>query len=165
MPSLNKVMIIGNLTRDPELRYTPKGAAVADLALAINRTWKDESGAKHEEVTYVGVVLWARLAELAHEYLTKGNPVFIEGRLQQETWDDKETGKKRSKTKVVGESMQFLGTRPRGDGGGHSEDREDRPPPRNAAPPTAMRQQSAPPPRDNSQAATEQQLEEDDIPF
>jgi len=159
MPSLNKVMIIGNLTRDPELRYTPKGAAVADLALAINRTWKDDSGAKHEEVTYVGVVLWARLAELAGEYLSKGSPVFIEGRLQQETWDDKETGKKRSKTKVVGESMQFLGTRPRGDGGGHTEDREDRPPPRSAAPPAARRPPSSPP------SSSEQQFDDDDIPF
>ena len=110
MANLNKVLLIGNLTRDPEVRYTPKGTAIADLGLAINRVWTEE-GQKREEVTFVDVTLWARLAEIAQQYLKKGNPAFIEGRLQLDTWDDKQTGQKRSKLKVVGESLQLLGTR------------------------------------------------------
>lgn len=115
MANLNKVILIGNLTRDPELRYTPKGTAVADISLAINRVWNDDQGNKQEEVTFVGVTLWAKLAELAQKYLAKGRPVYIEGRLTQETWEDKETGKKQTKTKVIGESMQFIGTNPNRD--------------------------------------------------
>jgi len=110
MANLNKVMLIGNLTRDPEIRHTPKGTAVAELGLAINREWKDESGNKQSDVTFLDVTLWGRQAEVAQQYLTKGKPVYIEGRLQLETWDDKETGKKRSKLKIVGENMQFLGS-------------------------------------------------------
>lgn len=108
MANLNKVMLIGNLTRDPEIRYTPKGTAVAEIGLAINRTWSD-NGVKKEEVTFVGVTLWAHLAELAGKYLVKGRPVYIEGHLAQESWEDKATGKKQTKTKVVAESMQFMG--------------------------------------------------------
>ena len=111
MASFNKVILLGNLTRDPEVRYTPKGSAVCDLGLAVNRQYSLESGEKREEVTYVDVVLWARLAEIAGEYLKKGRPVLIEGRLHLDTWDDKQTGQKRSKLKVVGESMQLLGGR------------------------------------------------------
>lgn len=114
MANLNKVMLIGNLTRDPELRYTPKGTAVADIGMAINRVWSNESGQKQEETTFVDVTLWGRQAELAEKYLGKGRGVYIEGRLQLDTWDDKETGKKRSKLKVVGENLQFL---PDGKGG------------------------------------------------
>jgi single-strand DNA-binding protein len=94
MDNLNKVMLIGNLTRDPELRYTPKGTAVADIGLAINRVWKDDQNQKQEETTFVDVTLWGRQAELAQQYLTKGNPVYIEGRLNLDTWDDKTTGQK-----------------------------------------------------------------------
>src|SRR6201988_4326233 len=112
MANFNKVILVGNLTRDPEVRYTPKGSAVADIALAINRNYTLDSGEKREEVTYVDVVLWARLAEIAGEYLKKGRPVFIEGRLQMDSWDDKQTGQKRTKLRVVGESMQLLGGRP-----------------------------------------------------
>lgn len=111
MANLNKVLLIGNLTRDPDLRHTPKGTAVAELGLAINRTWKDDNGNKQEETTFVDVTLWGRLAELAQQYLFKGNPVYIEGRLSLDTWDDKTTGQKRSKLKVIGENMQFLGSR------------------------------------------------------
>lgn len=111
MANLNKVQLIGNLTRDPELRHTPKGTAIAEISLAINRSWKDDSGNKQEETTFVDVTLWGRTAELAQQYLFKGNPVYIEGRLNLDTWDDKETGKKRSKLKVIGENMQFLGAR------------------------------------------------------
>ena len=118
MANLNKVMLIGNLTRDPELRYTPKGTAVADIGMAINRVWNNESGQKQEETTFVDVTLWGRQAELAEKYLGKGRGVYIEGRLQLDTWDDKETGKKRSKLKVVGENLQFLPDGKGGSGGG-----------------------------------------------
>ncbi|HJT80064.1 MAG TPA: single-stranded DNA-binding protein [Chthoniobacterales bacterium] len=142
MASFNKVLLLGNLTRDPEIRYTPKGSAVCDLGIAVNRQYTLENGERREEVTYVDVVLWARLAEIAAEYLKKGRPVFIEGRLQLDTWDDKQSGQKRSKLRVIGETMQMLGSR--GGGGGTpaeagDEDRGARgttPPPK-AAPSTA----------------------------
>jgi single-strand DNA-binding protein len=118
MANLNKVMLMGNLTRDPELKYTPKGTAVAELGLAINRIFNSENGEKREETTFVDVTLWGRTAEIAGEFLKKGRPVFIEGRLQLDTWDDKQTGQKRSKLKVVGEGLQLIGSRGGGDGGG-----------------------------------------------
>src|SRR2546428_6480125 len=118
MASFNKVILLGNLTRDPEVRYTPKGSAVCDLGIAVNRVYTTDSGERREEVTYVDVVLWARLAEIAGEYLKKGRPVFIEGRLQMDSWDDKQTGQKRTRLRVVGETMQLLGSRPSGSGGG-----------------------------------------------
>jgi single-strand DNA-binding protein len=111
MASFNKVILVGNLTRDPEVRYTPKGSAVCDLGLAVNRQYSTENGEKREEVTFVDVVLWARLAEIAGEYLRKGRPVLIEGRLQLDSWDDKQSGQKRSKLRVIGETMQLLGSR------------------------------------------------------
>jgi single-strand DNA-binding protein len=115
MASFNKVILLGNLTRDPEVRYTPKGSAVTDLGIAVNRQYTLESGEKREEVTFVDVTFWGRTAEVAGEYLKKGRPVFIEGRLQLDTWDDKQSGQKRSKLKVIGETMQMLGS-PRGSG-------------------------------------------------
>src|SRR5271165_6968885 len=115
MANLNRVLLMGNLTRDPELRYTPKGTAVTDISLAINRYIQTEDGEKKEDVTYVEVILWARLAEIAGEYLKKGRPAFIEGRLQLDTWDDKQTGQKRSRLRVIAESMQLLGARDNGD--------------------------------------------------
>jgi len=111
MASFNKVILLGNLTRDPEVRYTPKGSAVADLGIAVNRQYTLENGEKREEVTFVDVTFWGRTAEVAGEYLKKGRPVFIEGRLQLDTWDDKQSGQKRSKLKVIGETMQMLGSR------------------------------------------------------
>jgi len=116
MANVNKVILIGNLTRDPEVKYTPKGSAVAELGLAINRVYSVE-GERREDTTYVDVTLWGKTAELAGQYLKKGRPVYIEGRLQLDTWDDKQTGAKRSKLRVVGETMQFLGSRPEGGGG------------------------------------------------
>jgi single-strand DNA-binding protein len=138
MASFNKVILLGNLTRDPEVRYTPKGSAVCDLGVAVNRQYTLDSGEKREEVTFVDVVLWARLAEIAGEYLKKGRPIFIEGRLQLDTWDDKQSGQKRSKLRVIGETMQLLGGRPPGTGGGGGEGGESRstkttPPPKPAA--------------------------------
>ncbi len=118
MANVNKVILIGNITRDPEVRHTPKGTAVTDLGIAVNRVYSSEQGDKREETTFVDVTLWGRQAELAGEYLTKGRPVYIEGRLQMDSWEDKASGQKRSKLKVVGETMQFLGGR--GDGGGQS---------------------------------------------
>jgi single-strand DNA-binding protein len=117
MASFNKVLLLGNLTRDPEVRYTPKGSAVADLGIAVNRQYTLDNGEKREEVTFVDVTFWGRTAEVAGEYLKKGRPVFIEGRLQLDTWDDKQSGQKRSKLKVIGEMMQMLGS-PRGGAGG-----------------------------------------------
>ena len=118
MANFNKVMLMGNLTRDPEVRYTPKGTAVAEIGLAINRYFSGDNGEKREETTFVDVTLWGRTAEIAGEYLKKGRPVFIEGRLQLDTWDDKTSGQKRSKLKVVGEGMQLIGSRDGGGGGG-----------------------------------------------
>jgi single-strand DNA-binding protein len=121
MASFNKVILLGNLTRDPEVRYTPKGTAVTELGMAVNRVYTAESGEKREETTFVDVTLWGRTAEIAGEYLKKGRPVFIEGRLQLDTWDDKQSGQKRSKLKVVGEGLQLIGSRPSGGGGGDEE--------------------------------------------
>jgi single-strand DNA-binding protein len=118
MASFNKVILLGNLTRDPEVRYTPKGTAVTELGMAVNRVYTAENGEKREDTTFVDVTLWGRTAEIAGEYLKKGRPVFIEGRLQLDTWDDKQSGQKRSKLKVVGEGLQLLGGRPGGGGGG-----------------------------------------------
>jgi single-strand DNA-binding protein len=120
MANLNRVLLIGNLTRDPEVRYTPKGTAVADIGLAVNRTIPGEEGERREEVTFIDITLWGRQAEIAEQYLKKGRPVFIEGRLQLDSWDDKQTGQKRSKLKVVAENMQLLGSRQDSEGGGGS---------------------------------------------
>ncbi|KAA0137668.1 single-stranded DNA-binding protein [Gimesia chilikensis] len=119
MASFNKVILVGNLTRDPQVRYTPGGSAVAEIGLAVNRSWFDKnSNSRKEETTFVDVTLWGRTAEVASEYLTKGRSVLIEGRLQLDQWDDKESGQKRSKLKVVGENMTMLGGRGDGPGGG-----------------------------------------------
>ena len=107
-------MLIGNLTRDPEVRYTPKGSAVCDLGIAVNRTYQTESGEKVQETTFVDVVVWSRLAELAGQYLHKGRPVFLEGRLQMDSWDDKATGQKRTKIRVVADNLQFLDSKREG---------------------------------------------------
>ena len=119
MSGYNKVILMGNLTRDPQVRYIPSGTAVADLGLAINRTWTDrQSGQRREEVTFVDVTVWGRQAEVAGEYLSKGRTVLIEGRLQLDTWQDKETGQNRSKLKVVCENMRMVGGRAEGAGQG-----------------------------------------------
>lgn len=114
MSSLNKVFIMGNLTRDPEVRYTPKGTAVGDIGLAVNRRVNDGNGNWTEEVLFVDVTLWGSNAENAQKFLQKGRGVFVEGRLQMDTWEDKQSGQKKSKLKVVAETLQFL---PDGKGG------------------------------------------------
>ncbi|MBJ06049.1 MAG: single-stranded DNA-binding protein [Verrucomicrobiaceae bacterium] len=152
MANLNKVMLIGNLTRDPELRYTPKGTAVAELGMAINRVWSNDQGQRQEDTTFVDVTLWGRQAELAQQYLGKGRPVYIEGRLQMDSWEDKNTGQKRSKLKVVGENMQFL---PGGGGGGQTRGGD----------PQQQQSDPAPQSQGGSPAADNFDDEGDDIPF
>ena len=139
MASFNKVILLGNLTRDPEVRYTPKGTAVAELGMAVNRVYTAENGEKREETTFVDVTLWGRTAEIAGEYLKKGRPVFIEGRLQLDSWEDKTSGQKRSKLKVVGEGLQLLGARPSGSGSTGGEEESS------SAPRSSSK--SAPPPK------------------
>jgi single-strand DNA-binding protein len=156
MANLNKVMLIGNLTRDPEMKYTPKGTAVAEVGLAINRVYTPEGGERREETTFVDVTFWGRQAEVVSQYCKKGNPLYVEGRLQLDTWDDKTSGQKRSKLRVVGEQLQLLGGRPSGgsQGGGGEYDGGEAPAPRPQRPPAA-----APRP------APAEQPDDDDIPF
>lgn len=114
MANYNKVQLIGNLTRDPELRYTPQGSAVCEFAIAINRKWKNkQTGQMQEEVDFFDITAWGKTGEVAAEYLKKGRPVFIEGRLKQDRWETPE-GKKMSKVKVTAENIQFLGSKPDG---------------------------------------------------
>jgi single-strand DNA-binding protein len=117
MANFNKVILAGNLTRDPEMRYTPKGMAIAKFSLAINRVWKNEAGESKEEVTFVEIDAFGRQAETISQYLKKGSPLLVEGRLKLDQWDDKQTGQKRSKLGVVLEGFQFLGSGNRGEGG------------------------------------------------
>ena len=118
MASLNKVMLIGNLTRDPELRYTPKGQAVLDVGLAMNRKYKVENEMR-EEVTFADITFWGRGAEIVAQYMKKGNPMYVEGRLQLDSWTDQASGKKQSRLRIVAEEFQFLGGGNReGAGGG-----------------------------------------------
>jgi single-strand DNA-binding protein len=124
--SLNRVMLIGRLTRDPELRFTPSGTAVCNLALATNRYGQDASGERREFTDYHDIVVWnqgnRKLAELCGQYLQKGRMVYIEGRLQTRSWDDKETGAKRYKTEVNANDVQFLDSRQDGEGGARGGD-------------------------------------------
>jgi single-strand DNA-binding protein len=151
MASFNKVILLGNLTRDPEIRYTPKGTAVTEIGLAVNRVYMGENNEKREEATFVDVTLWGRTAEIAGEYLKKGRPVFIEGRLQLDTWEDKQSGQKRSKLKVVGEGLQLLGSRPSGSSAAPAEAGDE---------PSSARS-SAPPPKSPAPA----EPDDDEIPF
>jgi single-strand DNA-binding protein len=162
MASYNKVLLMGNLTRDPEVRYTPKGTAVCDLGLAVNRVYTGDNNEKREETTFVDVTLWGKTAELAAQYLTKGRPVFIEGRLKYDTWDDKTSGQKRSKLSVVGESMQFIGA-PKG-----ASDGEGGGPPRSSGPRAGAGGGGGRPPQQSepkSDWGESAAPEEDDIPF
>jgi single-strand DNA-binding protein len=111
MANLNRVLLIGNLTRDPEVKYTSRGTALAEIGLAINRVYSRDDGEKKEEVTFVDVTLWGKQAKVAEQYLAKGRSCFIEGRLQLDTWDDRQTGQKRSRLRVIAENMQMLGGR------------------------------------------------------
>ena len=116
MASYNKVILAGNLTRDPELKFTPKGLAIAKLGIAVNRRWKSETGEVKEEVTFVDVDSFGKQAETVAQYFRKGNSILIEGRLRLDTWDDKQTGQKRSKLGVVLEGFSFLDSKGQSDG-------------------------------------------------
>ena len=156
MASFNKVILVGNLTRDPELRYTPKGMAIAKIGVAVNRVWRNEAGETKEEVTFVDVDVFGRTAENVGQYMRKGRPILIEGRLRLDQWDDKQTGQKRSKLGVVAETVQFLGS-PTGGGnaGGEGGEAPRRAPAAAASAPAAPAEpegESAPP-------------EHDDVPF
>jgi single-strand DNA-binding protein len=155
MANFNKVILIGNLTRDPELRYTPKGLAIAKLGLAVNRTWRDESGQPKEEVTFLDVDAFGKQAETLGQYMKKGKPIMIEGRLRLDTWDDKQTNQKRSKLGVVLESFQFL------DFGGKPVGEAPSAPRPN--PPTPVPTSSSTPPA--GPPAGEEASPDDDVPF
>src|SRR4249920_2447793 len=144
MASFNKVILVGNLTRDPELRYTPKGTAIAKIGIAVNRVWTNEAGEKKEEVTFVDVDVFGRTAENVGQYMRKGSPIMIEGRLRLGTWDNKTTQQKRSKLGVVAETVQFLSAGRPSEGGGEAPAPRPRPA---AAKPAAAAQdaESAPP--------------------
>jgi single-strand DNA-binding protein len=154
MASFNKVILIGNLTRDPELRYTPKGTAIAKIGLAVNRVWTSEGGEKKEEVTFIDVDIFGRTAENVGQYMRKGRPIMIEGRLKLDQWDDKQTGQKRSRLGVVAETVQFLGsaTGGGGEGGGAAPAPARQRPAAAAAPAGEPLEGDAPP-------------ESDDVPF
>ena len=148
MASFNKVILVGNLTRDPELRYTPKGTAVARITLAVNRTYTSgEGGEKKEEVSFVDVDIWGRQAEVISQYMKKGRPLLVEGRLKQDTWEDKNTKQKQSKLKVVLESFSFIDS-----GGGRGGD--------GAAPARPASPAAAP-----SEAHDAEPPQDDDVPF
>jgi single-strand DNA-binding protein len=151
MASFNRVILAGNLTRDPELRYTPKGTAIARIGLAINRTWKSETGEMKEEVTFVDVDAWGRQAEVIAQYLRKGRPLLMEGRLKLDQWEDKNTHQKQSKLRVVLENFTFIDSKGGDGGGGSSEPRARAATPAPASVP-AGEPDAAPP-------------EEDDVPF
>jgi single-strand DNA-binding protein len=155
MASVNKVILIGNLGRDPETRYTADGAAITNITLATSRRYKDASGQQQEETEWHRVAFFGRLAEIAGEYLKKGRPVYVEGRLRTRKWQDKE-GQDRYTTEIVAENMQMLGSR-EGMGGG-SQDFEGGDEPRAAARPAASKAASAKP------ASSMADLD-DDIPF
>lgn len=146
--NLNNVVLAGHLTRDPELKQIGADRVVANTGLAINRRWKDASGQQHEEATFVEIEAWGRTAELVGQYLKKGSPAYIEGRLKLDSWDDKESGQKRTKMKVVAENVQFLGTRP------SSDDASER-----SQPAPAASRASAPAPKRRAMAAPSPDVE------
>lgn len=157
MANFNKVILIGNLTRDPELRYTPKGTAVTRIGLAVNRTWRDETGATKEEATFVDVDVFGRQAETLAQYMKKGRPLLIEGRLRLDTWEDKQTNQKRSRLGVVLESFQFL------DYGGRGTEENSATAPRHQTPPPAAN--PSPAGSNSTPESAESAPEEDDVPF
>jgi single-strand DNA-binding protein len=152
MANFNKVILAGNLTRDPELRYTPKGTAVARITLAVNRTYSGEDGVKKEEVSFVDVDAWGRQGEVIAQYMKKGRPLLVEGRLKQDTWEDKNTHQKQSKLKVVLESFSFIDSN-RGDASGAP----------GSSRPSAPA--ATPAPGSSSEPESEMPAEHDDVPF
>jgi single-strand DNA-binding protein len=158
MASFNKVILAGNLTRDPELRYLPKGTAVAQFSLAIKRTWKTETGETKEDVSFIDVESFGRQAEVIAQYMRKGRPFLVEGRLKQDTWEDKTTHQKKSKLKVVLEGFSFIDSKGTDSGASPSPDAPSRPAAAPIAAPLAAKPSEAP-------EADAPPVEEDDVPF
>ncbi len=159
MASLNKVLLMGNLTRDPEVRYTPKGTAVGDLSIAINDSYKTQDGTVKETVTYVDIEVWGRQAETCKQYLTKGRPIFVEGQLRLDQWETPQ-GEKKRLLRVRADRVQFLGSAPGRSGGNYSGGGEQR----SAG---AASGETAPPARQTSTVSEDKPplADEDDIPF
>lgn len=177
MASYNRVILMGNLTRDPQLRYLPNQTAVVDIGLAVNHRYRTSSGEDREEVMFIDCTAFGKQAEVINQYCQKGRPLLVEGRLKLDTWDDKQTGQKRSKHKITIDNFQLIGGRQdapgggggnydEGGGGGGGPPPQQRPQargPAGASRPPAQRQSG--PPRDDAPIAEEQQFKEDDIPF
>jgi len=159
MPNLNRVLLMGNLTRDPELRYLPNNTPVVNIGLAVNRRWKNQQGEQQEETTFVDCEAFGRSAEVMNQYLRKGRPVFLEGRLKFDQWQDRE-GNNRSKLKVVIENFQFVDSRSGGEGG-QGPARQGAPVVRSESPVPA----AAPTGEAGGGSAPYQPIGEDDIPF
>lgn len=159
MPNLNKVMLMGNLTRNPELRVTPKGTAVCQFGLAVNRRWKDDHDKDMEEVTFIDITAWGKTGEVIAKYFTKGRPIFVEGRLKFDQWEDKQSGQNRSKLSVMLERFEFLGGRDGGDGS-QSDAPDDT---------DQTRTHRAPPPRapggGRPAPAPQHDIDDSDVPF
>ena len=162
MAYLNKVFLIGNLTRDPELRVTPKGTAICQFGIAVNRQFKDESGATRDETTFVDIEAWGKQGELVAKYLTKGSLAMVEGRLKFDQWEDKTSGQKRSKIKVVLDNVQFLNSRGAG-GGGAGGGGGGAVPDEGGDP--ASPERHAPPPRGGAKPAASGDHIDEDVPF
>jgi single-strand DNA-binding protein len=167
--SFNHCTLLGNLVRDPDVRFTPQGVQVVDVSIALNHTWKDESGTKREDVTYVNIVFWSKLADIAGKYLKKGQPVLISGRLQQDRWEDK-TGQKHSRLRIVADNLQLLGSRDSDSGPASSTShqapqRQPAAPTPRPAPSAAARPAPAPKPRPTPDPDLDGMPEEDSIPF
>lgn len=172
MPNLNEVRLMGNLTRDPEIKYTTNGTAVCGFGLAINRTWLNDRQEKMEETTFVDVEFWGKKAEAIAKYVKKGHPFYVAGRLKLDQWDDKQTGQKRSKLRVVGEDFQFLKNKEgggeeshdrsgeydqsRGQGSGYGRSGQQQ---------RQQTQQQPRPPAGGSDAPLDFPEDEDDVPF
>lgn len=148
MPSFNQVTLIGNLTREVEIRVLPKGTSIGQFGLAVNREFKGESGEKREEVTFIDCEAWGKTAEIIAKYTTKGRSLLVSGRLKQDTWEDKQSGQKRSKIKVVVENFQFLGGKNDAPAGEHQVD--------------APAESAAPRPRS---PAPRHDINDEDVPF
>ncbi len=164
MANFNRVVLVGNLTRDPQLRYLPSQMPVVDFGLAINHRWKTPQGEEREDVCFIDCSAFGKPAEIINQYCQKGRPLLIEGRLKYETWEDKQGGGKRSKHKVIVENFQLLGGRQDGGAGGGapSEEGESRPAPRQAP---ARAPQEKPAPQQEAPISDQEHFKEDDIPF
>jgi len=168
MANFNKVILAGNMTRDPQLRFLPSQTAVVDFGLAVNHKWRTPQGEEREEVLFIDCSAFGKMAETINKYCQKGKPILVEGRLKYETWDDKESGGKRSKHKVVVDGFQFLGGRDSGGGGGGGggDEMEQRPPQRSAPRPQQSRGPAGPSrPEPEPPISDQEHFKEDDIPF